>query len=87
MTSPALVADVSLNRTYPAVKKGRGANGTWGGSVWGAEAHAGRIEKVTGVPVVTLTYDGTGAPQNDTLVPYLAAARQRLHPAEGPRAR
>jgi len=29
------------------------------------------IEKLTGVPVVSLTYDGTGRYQNDALVPYL----------------
>lgn len=30
------------------------------------------IERITGVPVVSLTYDGTGAFQNDQIVPYLA---------------
>jgi len=30
------------------------------------------IERVTGVPVVSITYDGTGAFQNDRIVPYLA---------------
>jgi hypothetical protein len=42
------------------------------------EAMGGEIERVTGVPVVTLTYDGTGAPQNDVLVPYLAYARAEM---------
>ena len=41
------------------------------------EAQAHRIEEVTGVPVVTVTYDGTGAPQNDVILPYLAAAVER----------
>ncbi|MFW6361405.1 MAG: acyl-CoA dehydratase activase [Spirochaetota bacterium] len=30
------------------------------------------IERVTGVPVVSITYDGTGTPQNDRIIPYLA---------------
>ncbi|MFO7850121.1 MAG: acyl-CoA dehydratase activase [Spirochaetia bacterium] len=30
------------------------------------------IERITGVPVVSITYDGTGTPQNDRVVPYLA---------------
>jgi predicted nucleotide-binding protein (sugar kinase/HSP70/actin superfamily) len=29
------------------------------------------IERVTGVPVVSITYDGTGAIQNDKIIPYL----------------
>ncbi|MBW2459389.1 MAG: CoA activase, partial [Deltaproteobacteria bacterium] len=41
------------------------------------EAMAARIEEVTGVPVVTVTYDGTIAPKNDVIVPYLAFARDR----------
>jgi hypothetical protein len=32
---------------------------------------ARHIERVTGVPVVTLTYDGTGSFQNDRILPYL----------------
>jgi predicted CoA-substrate-specific enzyme activase len=30
------------------------------------------IERVTGIPVVSITYDGTGSIQNDRIVPYLA---------------
>lgn len=41
------------------------------------EAMAGEIERVTGVPVVTITYDGTGSPRNDAIEPYLAFARER----------
>jgi predicted nucleotide-binding protein (sugar kinase/HSP70/actin superfamily) len=36
------------------------------------EAMTQRIEELTGVPVVTLTYDGTGSFKNDRIVPYLA---------------
>jgi hypothetical protein len=30
-----------------------------------------KIEELTGVPVVTLTYDGTGTPKNDLVLPFL----------------
>jgi predicted CoA-substrate-specific enzyme activase len=39
------------------------------------EAMAREIEEVTGVPIVTITYDGTGAPKNDAIVPYLSFGR------------
>ncbi len=35
------------------------------------EAMANRIEQITGVPVVTVTYDGTGGVKNDVITPYL----------------
>ncbi|MFA6507385.1 MAG: acyl-CoA dehydratase activase-related protein, partial [Treponemataceae bacterium] len=41
------------------------------------ESMAGEIERVTGVPVVTITYDGTGSPRNDSIMPYLAFAKER----------
>jgi predicted CoA-substrate-specific enzyme activase len=40
------------------------------------EAMAWHIEQVTGVPVVTLTYDGTGRFKNDRLLPYLRYPRR-----------
>lgn len=40
------------------------------------EAMAWHIERVTGVPVVTLTYDGTGGLKNDRLLPYLRYPRR-----------
>jgi predicted CoA-substrate-specific enzyme activase len=39
------------------------------------EAMGEHIERITGVPVVSLTYDGTGAPQNDRILPYLKYPR------------
>ncbi len=39
------------------------------------EAMARDIQRVTGVPVLSLTYDGTGRYQNDALVPYLRFSR------------
>jgi predicted nucleotide-binding protein (sugar kinase/HSP70/actin superfamily) len=40
------------------------------------EAMARRIEELTGVPVVTLTYDGTGSLKNDKIVPYLTGLQE-----------
>jgi predicted CoA-substrate-specific enzyme activase len=41
------------------------------------EAMGRDIERLTGVPVVSITYDGTGQYRNDALVPYLARGRAR----------
>jgi predicted CoA-substrate-specific enzyme activase len=40
------------------------------------EAMGAHIERVTGVPVVSLSYDGTGTPQNDRILPYLRYPRR-----------
>jgi len=40
------------------------------------EAMAPEIEKNTGVPVVSITYDGTGGNKNDAIIPYLAYPRK-----------
>ena len=45
------------------------------------EAMAGQIESETGVPVVTVTYDGTASPKNDVVIPYLDLAERRGTPA------
>jgi predicted nucleotide-binding protein (sugar kinase/HSP70/actin superfamily) len=43
------------------------------------EAMAGRIQERTGVPIVTVTYDGTAANRNEAIVPYLElGARVRV---------
>ncbi|MEW6366467.1 MAG: acyl-CoA dehydratase activase [Acidobacteriota bacterium] len=47
------------------------------------EAMANEIRRATGVPVVTLTYDGTGAFKNDVIVPYLKFPRPPRN-ARGP---
>ncbi|MBL0714418.1 MAG: CoA activase, partial [Desulfosarcina sp.] len=39
------------------------------------KAMAHRIEEVTGVPVVPITYDGTGGRKNDIIIPYLKYPR------------
>lgn len=41
------------------------------------EAMAGRIERKTGVPIVSITYDGTGGNKNDAIVPYLKYPRAK----------
>ncbi len=41
------------------------------------EAMAGRIEEKTGVPVVSVTYDGTGGQKNDVILPYLEYPRAK----------
>ena len=43
----------------------------------GIAAGVRRIEAVTGVPVVPITYDGTGGNKNDAIIPYLAYPRSR----------
>ena len=40
------------------------------------EAMSKEIEKNTGVPVVSITYDGTGGNQNNIIIPYLKYPRQ-----------
>jgi predicted nucleotide-binding protein (sugar kinase/HSP70/actin superfamily) len=48
------------------------------------EAMAAAIEKSTGIPVVTIEYDGTGALKNDAVIPYLKLMRKTsiLNPKE-----
>jgi predicted CoA-substrate-specific enzyme activase len=40
------------------------------------EAQSRDIQRITGVPIVTLTYDGTGTPINDRIIPYLRYPRK-----------
>lgn len=42
------------------------------------EAMRGRIEAHTGVPVVSVTYDGTGGAKNEIILPYLKYPRTRI---------
>jgi predicted nucleotide-binding protein (sugar kinase/HSP70/actin superfamily) len=42
------------------------------------EAMARDIQRLTGVPVVSLTYDGTGQYRNDAIVPYLTFPRREV---------
>jgi hypothetical protein len=45
------------------------------------EAMEREIEKITGVPVATITYDGTGGNKNEIIIPYLTYPRSHLAPA------
>ncbi len=52
------------------------------------EAMAGRIEAVTGVPVVSITYDGSGTDKNAVIIPYLKyIGARRPASASAPRPR
>jgi len=48
------------------------------------EAMSRRIEAVTGVPVVSITYDGTGGGKNQAIVPYLRFPTTIQHAAASP---
>jgi hypothetical protein len=37
------------------------------------------IERMTGVPVVSIEYDGTGGSRNEDIIPYLKLKKQRLN--------
>jgi hypothetical protein len=41
------------------------------------EAMSRRIEQTTGVPIVSVTYDGTGGRKNEVVLPYLRYPRGR----------
>jgi len=41
------------------------------------EAMAKNIEKITGVPIVSITYDGTISPKNEVIIPYLKYPAKR----------
>ena len=43
------------------------------------EAMAREIEQKTGVPVVSITYDGTGGNKNESIIPYLKFPRKIGH--------
>ena len=44
------------------------------------EALGPQIERITGVPMVSVTYDGTDASRNDVVIPYLKFPRHRALP-------
>jgi hypothetical protein len=41
------------------------------------EAMASRIEEITGVPVVTIEYDGTTGIKNEDIIPYLKYRKKK----------
>jgi hypothetical protein len=48
------------------------------------EAMTRKIEALTGVPVVSITYDGTGGVRNDAVIPYLKYPRRIVGEAKLP---
>ena len=46
------------------------------------EAMADRIEELTGIPVVTIEYDGTSGSKNDDVIPYLRYPRKKKNGAD-----
>ena len=44
------------------------------------EAMAGSVERKTGIPVVSVTYDGSGGENNRILIPFLGFKRQKEYP-------
>jgi len=48
------------------------------------EAMAREIEETTGVPLVSVTYDGSGGGKNEIILPYLEYARKRGRQAGRP---
>ncbi len=61
----------SLIRTYPDIALFVQTNPSYCCPALVTEAMAAEIERVTGVPVVTLEYDGTGGARNGDIIPYL----------------
>jgi len=49
------------------------------------EAMAAQIEQITGTPIVSITYDGTGGSKNDVIIPYLKYPRKAGVEADGGR--
>ena len=67
----------SLLRTYPDISLFVQTNPSYCCPALVTEAMAGEIERLTGVPVVTIEYDGTGGPRNDDIIPYLKYLRKK----------
>jgi len=43
------------------------------------EAMTSRIEEITGVPVVTIEYDGTAGIKNEDIIPYLKYRKKKTN--------
>ncbi len=42
------------------------------------------IHRVTGIPIVTITYDGTSEPKNEVIIPYIKSLRKKMKKEESP---
>ena len=60
-----------LIENYPEISLFIQANPSYCCPALVTEAMTSRIREITGVPVVTITYDGTGGRMNDIIVPYI----------------
>jgi len=60
-----------LMENYPEISLFVQANPSYCCPALVTEAMTRRIREITGVPVVTITYDGTGGQMNDIIVPYI----------------
>jgi predicted CoA-substrate-specific enzyme activase len=65
-----------IKETYPEVSLFVQTNPSFCCPALVTEAMTRRIRELTGVPIVTLTYDGTSNCMNDAIVPYIAKAAQ-----------
>jgi predicted nucleotide-binding protein (sugar kinase/HSP70/actin superfamily) len=70
-----LLKILQVLREYPDVSLFVQANPAYCCPSLVTEAMSRRIEEVTGVPVVTLTYDGTACSKNEAVIPYLTWPR------------
>ncbi len=69
-----------LLRTYPDISLFIQANPTFCCPSLITEAMARDIESITGVPVLTITYDGTTEYKNGIIAPYIKYARSKKSP-------
>ncbi|MDA3852462.1 MAG: acyl-CoA dehydratase activase-related protein, partial [Spirochaetaceae bacterium] len=46
------------------------------------QAMKSNIEEITGIPIITITYDGTGGNKNEAVIPYLKFPRKTNEPEE-----
>ena len=67
----------SLVQTHPDISLFVQTNPSYCCPALVTEAMAGEIERITGIPVLTIEYDGTGGPGNDDIIPYLKYPRKR----------
>jgi hypothetical protein len=72
-----LIKVASLMRHYPDISLFVQASPAFCCPSLVTEAMIRDIERVTGVPVVPVTYDGTGSFKNDIVVPYIKFPRRK----------
>jgi len=70
-----LIKIIALKEHYPDVTLFIQANPGFCCAGHVTEAMSSTIEEITGIPVVTLNYDGTGKYQNDKIIPYIKYPR------------